>query len=109
MGSILSFPVLCLANFIAYWRAHDITKYEIGGNEVVDINVNLDQGISTDEVDTHNVNRALRCLERLGTPDYEHHFCEVSSGVLVNGDDILFKADAPFYELWKSEVDNFGF
>jgi len=34
---------------------------------------------------------------------------EAKSGVLVNGDDILFQADKGLYDVWKSVTQNFGF
>jgi hypothetical protein len=65
MGSVLSFPVLCLANLVAYWRA-----LELYLNERVE-------------------------LEDLP--------------VLINGDDILFRANDELYELWKTSVESVGF
>lgn len=65
MGSILSFPVLCLANLICYWSALE---------------------------------------EFLG---YEVHVTKLP--VLVNGDDILFRANSEFYTLWQEKVARAGF
>jgi hypothetical protein len=65
MGSPLSFPVLNVANLIAYWKAY----------------------------------------ERFSGKKF--HFSELP--VLVNGDDILFKASPEFYSIWQQEVKKFGF
>lgn len=65
MGSILSFPVLCLINIITYWMT----------------------------------------LEQ-----YTGHVFDVKDlPVLVNGDDILFRANHEFYELWKVNIKKVGF
>jgi hypothetical protein len=65
MGSLLSFPVLCLINLAAYWLALE----EYTGRR----------------------------------------FTKDELPVLVNGDDILFKADAGFYEVWKKWIGRAGF
>jgi hypothetical protein len=65
MGSILSFPVLCIANLLCYWQAMELY---------------------------HRRKIALRNLP-----------------VLINGDDILFRATPKFYELWKKTVALAGF
>jgi len=67
MGSPLSFPVLCLANFSAYSAAW------------------------------------LKYFGKLNFKDWK------SLPVLINGDDILFKANEQFYRIWQGEVEKFGF
>lgn len=65
MGSVLSFPILCLANLICYWMAFE-----------------------------------------------ERFSCRVNARdlpVLVNGDDILFRADSWLYEIWQSKIKEVGF
>lgn len=65
MGSVLSFPVLCIVNLVTYWSALE----EYIGAEV--------------EID--------------------------DLPVLVNGDDILFRANTGFYEIWKHKARSAGF
>jgi hypothetical protein len=65
MGSVLSFPVLCIVNLVTYWSALE----EYIGAEV--------------EID--------------------------DLPVLVNGDDILFRANTGFYEIWKHKAKSAGF
>jgi hypothetical protein len=65
MGSTLSFPILCVVNLVAYWRA--LERY-LGK-----------------EIDVRDL------------------------PVLVNGDDILFRADDRLYDLWKEEIRDVGF
>lgn len=69
MGSVLSFPFLCAANLIAYYRA------------------------------------VVRRCEELGIDIPEPS--ELS--LLINGDDILFISDTPFYNIWKEEIGKLGF
>lgn len=65
MGSILSFPILCLINLITYWMTIE---------------------------------------------EYTGHVFEVEDlPVLVNGDDILFRANREFYDLWKENIKKVGF
>lgn len=68
MGSILSFPILCLVNMICYWMS-----VETSGPEV---------------------------------PEW---FCPKTLPVLVNGDDILFKADNLLYKVWNDNIGKAGF
>jgi hypothetical protein len=65
MGSVLSFPVLCVINLTAYWCALE----EYTGRRFT--------------------KEQLPCL--------------------VNGDDILFKSNADFYEVWKKWISKVGF
>jgi hypothetical protein len=65
MGSILSFPILCVVNLLCYWRA--VERY--WGKQV-----------------------SLRKLQ-----------------VLINGDDILFRANARLYAIWQEEIKEVGF
>jgi len=65
MGSVLSFPILCAANLIAYWMS----------------------------LETYTGRKFL--IEDLP--------------VLVNGDDIIFRANDDFYEIWKRNVAIMGF
>jgi hypothetical protein len=65
MGSVLSFPILCLINLITYWV----------------------------------------CLERFLGQKFELH----QLPVLINGDDILFKASPEFYQLWLDTLHHVGF
>jgi hypothetical protein len=65
MGSILSFPVLCIVNFLCYW-------------------------ISFEE-------RFHLLVRPQDLP------------VLVNGDDILFRADQELYDLWQETIRPAGF
>jgi len=65
MGSILSFPVLCVANLLCYWFA----------------------------------------LEEYMGLRYKLH----ELPVLVNGDDILFRANDEFYEIWLNTIKTAGF
>jgi hypothetical protein len=65
MGSILSFPILCVVNLVGYWAALE----EYTGR----------------------------------------HFEIKQLPVLVNGDDILFRANPEFYTVWKKWVDYLGF
>jgi hypothetical protein len=65
MGSPLSFPVLCVANLVAYWMAlEDYTGKRIKFEDLP---------------------------------------------VKVNGDDIVFRTNQQFYDLWKDRVNSFGF
>jgi hypothetical protein len=65
MGSTLSFPILCVVNLTAYWRA-------------------LERYLGKD-IDVRDL------------------------PVLVNGDDILFRADDDLYDLWQKEIRDVGF
>jgi hypothetical protein len=65
MGSTLSFPILCVVNLVAYWRA----------------------------------------LERYLRKDIDIR----DLPVLINGDDILFRADDDLYDLWNKEIHDVGF
>jgi hypothetical protein len=65
MGSTLSFPILCVVNLTAYWRA-------------------LETFLG-------------RTVEVFDLP------------VLVNGDDILFRANQQLYDLWQKEIHDVGF
>lgn len=65
MGSLLSFPVLCAINLVAYWLALE----EYSGRK-----------FSLDELP-----------------------------VLVNGDDILFRANTEFYAVWQTWITRAGF
>jgi len=69
MGSVLSFPFLCSANFICFYRA--VKK------KCFILNINPPS------------------LNELP--------------VLINGDDILFLADAELYQLWFEEIKLVGF
>lgn len=65
MGSVLSFPVLCIVNLVTYWVAlEEFTGMEFDLSELP---------------------------------------------VLINGDDILFRACDPFYELWQEKSRAAGF
>lgn len=65
MGSVLSFPILCIINLVCYWRALELhTGRTFAPHE-------------------------LPCL--------------------INGDDILFRADQAFYEVWQEVVKEVGF
>jgi len=74
MGSILSFPVLCIANLICYKCA-------------------LDEYI--------NLNR------RRGEP--RRHVSVFDLPCLVNGDDIYFRSNPVFYEIWLKYINIAGF
>jgi hypothetical protein len=65
MGSLLSFPVLCTINLVAYWRA----------------------------------------LERYTGREFEIN----DLPVLINGDDICFRANDAFYQIWIEETKRVGF
>jgi len=74
MGSILSFPVLCIANLICYKCALD--EY---------ININRKKGESYKHVSVYD----LPCL--------------------VNGDDIYFRSNPVFYQIWLKYITTAGF
>jgi len=74
MGSILSFPVLCIANLICYKCALD--EY---------ININRKKGEKKRYVNVFNL------------------------PVLVNGDDIYFRSNPVFYQIWLKYIDIAGF
>jgi hypothetical protein len=65
MGSVLSFPILCLANLITYWSALE---------------------------------------ERTGL-----QINPLELPVLVNGDDILFRADDHLVEIWEEKIGQCGY
>lgn len=65
MGSVLSFPVLCIVNLVTYWAALE---------EYTGIEFEMDD-----------------------------------LPVLVNGDDILFRANDGFYNIWKGKASSAGF
>lgn len=65
MGSVLSFPLLCLTNLIAYWSALE---------------------------------------ERIGMRVRPQDL-----PVLVNGDDILFRADEDLLDIWEMNIEQCGF
>ncbi|APG77206.1 RNA-dependent RNA polymerase [Hubei narna-like virus 9] len=73
MGSILSFPILCLANLICYKCA-------------------LDEYI--------NIDNKLRSKKFVNVFDLP---------VLINGDDIYFRSNPVFYEIWKKYIGIAGF
>jgi hypothetical protein len=71
MGSILSFPILCMVNLLTYKLA--LQEY----------------------------------LLRYYNYDREIPFCDLP--VLVNGDDILFRANTVFYKIWLRWINEVGF
>lgn len=72
MGSPLSFPILCLINLCAYWKALEFYIRKHSGN-------------------------SYRTIAMKDLP------------VLINGDDILFRANDEFYAIWKSMIAEVGF
>jgi hypothetical protein len=76
MGSNLSFPILCIANLLCYWKAVD--RY----------------------------NRFM--AEHKGIPYVEINDVRALP-VLINGDDIVFKADRLLYHIWQEEIAFAGF
>jgi len=70
MGSTLSFPILCVVNFMCLIRAY---------------------------------RRRFPYLDL-----YSPAFLD-EAPVLINGDDILFRADRKLYEIWNEEIKNVGF
>jgi len=79
MGSPLSFPILCWSNLIAY-----IISYENYFDNL------LVMGDSEFQLNTEQI-------------------LSLRKGVLVNGDDILFRSSLEHYEFWKQAVKSFGF
>jgi hypothetical protein len=69
MGNILSFPILCMVNFVAYWFA-----------------------------------RCCWLGERISFTDLIERY-----PVRINGDDILFKSEPGFYDIWMQCIKYFGF
>jgi hypothetical protein len=75
MGSPLSFPILCVANLVCYWMACE-QEYGL---------------------------RALDPTAPLGV--FNPRFKPRQLPVLINGDDILFRASDAFYATWKSTIE----
>jgi hypothetical protein len=88
MGSTLSFPVLCVANLLAYWRA--ATKYQK--------EVNWMGGLPPPK-------------NYKGDPEgFVWEFVPFRYlSVLINGDDILFPCNFRLQELWRHEISLLGF
>jgi len=78
MGSTLSFPVLCVANLVAYWLALE------------------------DYLKDFKQRYPDLCARR-------KPICFHQLPVLVNGDDILFRTNARFHELWLVRIEQLGF
>jgi hypothetical protein len=76
MGSTLSFPILCIVNFVCYWKAFNSYLNQ--------------QNFTPHEID-------------LVQDDWEQLPC------LINGDDIMFRANEDLYSLWNNELVNCGF
>jgi len=85
MGNILSFPILCIINLAGYLCAQETHGREHGPNPV-------------SELLTMATKRGY--LER---SDLD------SLPVLINGDDILFKADPTLYQAWRDALPGYGF
>lgn len=80
MGSVLSFPILCIINLMSYWA-------------------------SLEEYISEKVNSKRTSVEER----YRFYYSLSKLPVLVNGDDILFPANDEFYEYWKKWTKKVGF
>jgi hypothetical protein len=88
MGSILSFPLLCLANFSCYVKT--LKEY---------VKIMLDGRFPTKRTE---LSEDLDLL-------FENSIFLSSLPVLINGDDISFRASENFYNLWLKNLPEFGF
>jgi len=86
MGSVLSFPILCAINFVAWWRSEATLLYQ---------HSNLESELQA----------AAFLLQEWNDSKDPLQNCPC----LVNGDDILFSTVDEHYDIWKSEIDLFGF
>jgi len=89
MGHVLSFPILCISNYLLFRLAHQ--KY----NEF-----RQDEVLYRDPLDWSSQDFAYN------PADFE--FEEIPN-VLVNGDDILFACSPGFYGIWNEQVKDYGF
>jgi hypothetical protein len=97
MGSITSFPILCIINLVGYWIS--LEKY------IVEI---LNSVSSTDMQSTLYSKLNLFSMIK----DGEGFNLKLKVGdlpVKVNGDDILFRANEKFYTIWKETIAELGF
>lgn len=79
MGSILSFPVLCIANLLVYWNSLRLWLWSVYSDEM---------------------------MPRNWCPDW---LTLRSLPVLVNGDDILFRSTTGLYKIWNVQIGIAGF
>lgn len=130
MGSILSFPILCLANFSSYLLAFQefFFKYlfEVFHNLSCQDFLCSNQ-FSVDEIPEYELSQVREgLLQGFFSPEHlSYSSCQqiqecfdlclsqvlhtTSFGVLVNGDDILFRCNSEFYGIWKDKISDIGF
>jgi len=105
MGSVLSFPLLCVCNYLAYFLA--ILEYY-----AIDIDA-FDQ--RDKEIRSRQRREYLKATRSgilfPGSPAFKGLLVELIDKipVLINGDDILFRCTSSFYPVWKKYLDRFGF
>jgi hypothetical protein len=85
MGNILSFPILCLVNLASYLLA--LTRYDGSHPDILNDRKIVEQGLERGWLTPFELDRFR---------------------VLINGDDILFKADIPLYQSWRRTIVEFG-
>jgi len=95
MGSILSFNLLCIANYVCYKWAFFKYMYQFSWRSQTNL---VD---STNEEKFYTFSKDLN--RRLSLSSFR------TLPVLVNGDDILFRCHESFYPFWRSSLDHFGF
>jgi len=86
MGNILSFPILCIINLASWLVAHK------------------------DLITTNNTHLRTQAVLETGLRRGYFTRQEIDSfPVLINGDDILFKAEPELYSAWRSNLPHLGF
>lgn len=105
MGDVLSFPILCLLNASTYYGSIELYKKR-----------------SLLETSLRNSKFYVSVVEPLFSLSYSHadaidRATELvitpavlnSSQLRINGDDIIFQADPPFYDIWSEYISIVGF
>jgi len=85
MGSILSFPILCLINYLTYFFSTSLLRTDFFEW----------RSLGKPERTDRQIRRLSRRLQR--------------EPVFINGDDILFRASEVEYDRWESNLRFFGF